>query len=233
MWIALISGWWLGLGSLGHCLGMCGPIALVIPYRGENGKTRWDLMGFYQLGRVSTYAGIGFLIGMLGYSISWKIPGQSISILAGVFLLGVSLLYLTSTSLFSTGISSPFQKLTGKAWAAAFNSKRPHHYYLAGIANGLLPCGMVYAAAIAALGLAPSGGSVWLMLGFGIGTLPAFALIPWLSIPLQRFKKTWSRLVPYTMAAAAIWLIVRGTSINEVCHDTDHSRPVPMCVSGE
>ena len=44
--------------------------------------------------------------------------------------------------------------------------------FLAGGANGLLPCGLVYAAAIAAAGLGTVSGAVVFMTGFGLGTMP-------------------------------------------------------------
>ncbi|MDT8347999.1 MAG: sulfite exporter TauE/SafE family protein, partial [Flavobacteriaceae bacterium] len=70
------------LGSL-HCLGMCGPIALLFPAGGNTKLVRTLNILFYHSGRIITYALIGFLAGLIGQSLSLFISQQFISLLSG------------------------------------------------------------------------------------------------------------------------------------------------------
>src|ERR1035438_3184348 len=61
MWIAGV------LGSLGHCAGMCGPIVAAFGLsQGKHGGSAWTRHLRFQLGRITTYAVLGGLIGFLG-----------------------------------------------------------------------------------------------------------------------------------------------------------------------
>jgi sulfite exporter TauE/SafE len=71
-WLAIGSGLALGLGSVAHCAGMCGPIAMVLPFQKENGRYDWLSFSVYHTGRISAYLSIGLLIGWLGEMIRWQ-----------------------------------------------------------------------------------------------------------------------------------------------------------------
>ena len=57
-----------GIGFLGslHCLGMCGPIALVVPSIGSGTGGRLSGGLVYNLGRIITYSMLGLLAGLAG-----------------------------------------------------------------------------------------------------------------------------------------------------------------------
>ena len=53
------------LGSL-HCIGMCGPIAFVLPLNRQNTFRQWGQLGLYHTGRLLAYGIIGLVFGLLG-----------------------------------------------------------------------------------------------------------------------------------------------------------------------
>ena len=60
--IALI----IGLQASLHCVGMCGPLALAAPIDQSNQqKAIWGALK-YNLGRISSYTYLGFLVGLIG-----------------------------------------------------------------------------------------------------------------------------------------------------------------------
>ncbi|MGB8705218.1 MAG: sulfite exporter TauE/SafE family protein, partial [Gillisia sp.] len=66
MWItALIFGL---LGSF-HCVGMCGPIAFLLPVDRENNFKKLFQIFIYHSGRILAYSSIGFLFGFAGKSL--------------------------------------------------------------------------------------------------------------------------------------------------------------------
>ena len=62
----LISALILGLGGSFHCVGMCGPIALVLPVDRNNKLKALIQSSIYHLGRMITYAIMGLIFGMVG-----------------------------------------------------------------------------------------------------------------------------------------------------------------------
>ena len=91
MWIsALIFGL---LGSF-HCVGMCGPIAFLLPVDHKNNLKKLGQISLYHFGRISSYALIGILFGLLGKSFRLFGLQQQLSILVGVLMILVILIPL-------------------------------------------------------------------------------------------------------------------------------------------
>ena len=62
LWSALIFGL---VGSF-HCMGMCGPIAFMLPIDRENKSKGFIQTLIYHTGRSFSYATIGAIFGLLG-----------------------------------------------------------------------------------------------------------------------------------------------------------------------
>ena len=62
----LYSALIFGLISSLHCVGMCGPIALMIPVDKDNAAKKWLQISTYQIGRVTAYTSLGLIFGLLG-----------------------------------------------------------------------------------------------------------------------------------------------------------------------
>ncbi|HMX39171.1 MAG TPA: sulfite exporter TauE/SafE family protein, partial [Saprospiraceae bacterium] len=84
-----------------------------------------------------------------------------------------------------------------------------------GVLNGLLPCGMVYAALAGAISTTEAAGGALFMAVFGVGTLP---LLLMLSV-LGQGAGTWVRqrvrfLQPVLLAVAGLLLLQRGLHLD-------------------
>ncbi len=167
------------LGSFGHCVGMCGGI--VIAYSSTKIKSDWTKQVqalahlLYSFGRISTYMILGALFGLVGGVVTFDNLTSGIFLLLTGFmmvLVGLSLLGKIKflTILEHTCSKSPLYQNTFKA---LLGSQSLFSFYLLGMLNGLLPCGFVYVFAITA---ASTGSAFWgafVMLIFGLSTLPA------------------------------------------------------------
>lgn len=210
----LYTAFILGLvGSL-HCVGMCGPLTLLLPTDARS-KTRF-LAGrlVYNLGRISTYALLGILIGFVGEQVAifvsqkWVSVGFGLLIIFGLIVykfFNQSLRFVYLNSRLNNWVSGMF----GKA------GKRPFFLsqYTFGLVNGLLPCGMVYAALAGAfMQVQVWQGGVYMLL-FGLGTLPLMLLasIGFGFVKNNRFFSL-KYIVPTSYFVIAILLIFRGLS---------------------
>ncbi len=83
----LYSAFILGLlGSL-HCLGMCGPIALMLPIGQAKGAKKAFYIFLYQLGRLLAYGILGAIFGVLGKGLALFGMQQKISIVIGAIMI--------------------------------------------------------------------------------------------------------------------------------------------------
>jgi uncharacterized protein len=68
MWVLIGIAFALGMGSSLHCMGMCGPIAFMLPLNRSTVWTKLTGILSYSFGRVSTYILLGALFGVIGQS---------------------------------------------------------------------------------------------------------------------------------------------------------------------
>jgi sulfite exporter TauE/SafE len=179
--LTFASGALLGFSSSLHCAGMCGGIAATLmftfdPVQGPAGRVKALLAA--QAGRVSAYVAAGGFLGAAGTlfygSMDHTAAHGVLRAVAAMSLgwVGLSVLGLVPSlagfDRFAAPVAARLRSVSGGLSAAA-----PLAPYVAGLAWGLLPCGMVYAALFYASlsGSAASGAAV--MAGFGLGTLPA------------------------------------------------------------
>lgn len=204
-WSAFVFGL---LGSF-HCAGMCGPIVLAVP-----GKSLLSKVS-YNLGRAVTYSLMGAIIGFVGEGFSLIGWQQALSVAVGVAMLLIVL--FTKYKHFDLPMSGVFEKLwilSKSKLAPLFKSKSAAAPFFIGLINGLLPCGLVYAALFAAVSMGGVSESAAYMALFGLGTAPLLILVSVFGNILSpvlraRFNKT----VPYFLALVAILLILRGLNL--------------------
>lgn len=176
MWTeAVVPGFMIGIASSAHCAGMCGVFAL----RAGTGGTRAPLrMALYLGGKGFTYVFLGTLAGLAGGQFVGLFTGAGpwlgLAVGAVLLLAGVRLLR-PPMSLSATG--SWFGRLLAPAFRFAHGAEATGGPFALGAVTGLLPCGVVYVAALQGAGLGtPLGGAV-LMAAFAAGTMPVLALI--------------------------------------------------------
>jgi sulfite exporter TauE/SafE len=68
----LYSAFIFGLISSLHCIGMCGPIAMMLAVDRDNPIKKVTQIITYHLGRMSAYASIGLLFGLLGRGLEYS-----------------------------------------------------------------------------------------------------------------------------------------------------------------
>src|SRR5690242_2332209 len=83
----LIAGLSLGTISSFHCVGMCGPIAFSLPVQDLGRTKKYLAIISYHLGRVSTYAILGAIFGLLGRQVYIAGFQRWFSILLGIIVL--------------------------------------------------------------------------------------------------------------------------------------------------
>jgi sulfite exporter TauE/SafE len=209
----IVSG--LAIGSVGsfHCLGMCGPIALSLPIAAQSKTKTFLSVGLYNVGRAMTYGLLGVFFGWLGSRFSiWGIQ-QWISILAGVVLLAFVFFHFRirlpgkGFDRFQSWVREQLRQLL----------RVPLHarsFLLIGLLNGLLPCGLVYVAIVAAMATGKIWMSALLMFSFGLGTLPMMAGITVVGRQITvRQRQRINKLIPYMISAMALLLILRGLNL--------------------
>jgi sulfite exporter TauE/SafE len=168
----------LGLAGSLHCVGMCGPLLLALPLDAAGKRHVLSQMLVYHSGRLLTYAGLGIFFGLLGQGLAVAGLQKILSISAGVFMLGMAFMAWRFEQLVTA--LPGFAAFTQRVKSGIGNRMRHNpggSTFFIGLLNGLLPCGMVYAAlagAIATTG-GPEGGLF--MLVFGLGTLPLLLLV--------------------------------------------------------
>ncbi len=218
--ILLATGFTVGFG---HCIGMCGPIvaSLSLKLKGERIILSHLL---YNGGRLSTYIILGGLMGLTGSFravASSVVPLQkAVVILAGVIIVIMALSmagWVPLGRIFGDGynprgiLSRGFQRFSGSRSSLA--------YYLLGLLLGLLPCGPVYAALVAAAGAGmeakrPLEGILTgaaLMFAFGMGTVPALLIVGKLAgLGWLKSRETIYRFGAVLMLVVGVYFVVKG-----------------------
>lgn len=212
--IPIIPAFLLGLASSLHCIGMCGPLSLAMPLGNIGSEKRVASLLSYQFGRITTYIVIGIVAGLAGRSILLSGYQQTLSILSGVIVLVAASGYYigrkTKRSSFFNGFYGAISRLVIHLMKDA---AKPAGAFFFGMANGLLPCGMVYIAAVSSVSYGSMAGSAFFMLLFGLGTFPAMLLVAFTRRGLVRYK--WlSRITPVAITMMGALLIIRGLDLN-------------------
>jgi len=212
-WQLFISALGLGLVSSFHCVGMCGAIAFSLPVQGLSPIKKTAGILLYNGGRITMYALFGLLFGLLGRQIYVAGFQQWFSIVAGILII-----FVVIRILFPFHLQLPaFRNTHGFAqkWMSRF-LKQPHlgNMYLIGVANGMLPCGLVYFAITGALVTGTITNAVLFMATFGLGTLPAMFAVSYFGYMLKlSVRQTVKKAVPFFMAVMGMLLILRGMGL--------------------
>lgn len=215
LWAAMISGLTLGAAGSLHCVGMCGPLSLALPTRHLSRVQQFFSLLVYQLGRIITYSALGLIFGLAGRRIYISGYQQWFSIGLGSIVLAMAVLYFvqkhTLHFTFFNRFYNSIQRLIGRILK---NNKGPLGFLWLGLANGLLPCGLVYVAIAATLSFSEIAESVSFMAFFGAGTLPAMMLVGMAgSIIKPEARQFMRKAVPVFVTLMGIVLILRGLNL--------------------
>jgi sulfite exporter TauE/SafE len=202
---ALLMGF---LGSL-HCVGMCGPIMLILPFRNMEGWKKALGIFLYHFGRISVYAAMGLALHSfrLLFDPAWQ---QGISLTLGGLLL---LFGITTFISKGKGIKLPWLGFVQKQAPKVMGNTSLPAILAGGVLNGLLPCGLVYMALSVAT-VAPDGMSAALrMYSFGLGTVPALVAVTVLQRRIFASSLSLKKLVPVGLLVLGSLFLVRGMNL--------------------
>jgi len=171
LWSAFI----LGLAGSLHCVGMCGPIALMIPT--GNGKQKWLSLTLCHFGKVLTYLSIGTFFGLIVGTLHSYATQIVFTFISGSLLIAFALLPSFLNYVEKKGYSTFNGAIDYKTKLVnSLNKNKIEYSFYIGLLNGFLPCAMVYSAAIMALAQKSLANSLLVMLLFGLGTIPLLSL---------------------------------------------------------
>jgi len=201
------------LGGFGHCVGMCSPFVLFVSRRyvppGAGRSAAFIAQSWYTTGRVMTYAVLGAAAGALGgvVELAGGLLGlqRAASIVAGAVLVVWALATLSDLVPRLGSGGSLFTRVAG-----ALKRRVPGHPFATGLFLGLLPCGLLYSALIAAA--ARGGvleGAAALAL-FGLGTAPALLGVSVADELLVRNRAVINRLSQVFLLAMGLWFLWTG-----------------------
>jgi hypothetical protein len=211
-----VAGLVFGAVGSAHCAAMCGPLVVTIDraLAAPSLRARVRHAVAYHGARVATYACLGLGAGTVGQALAEAGLGRALAVAAGVVLLLVAFGSALPQGLRRLGARPAV--LAARACSAAAAAGRAHPVtgaLLAGAANGLLPCGLVYAALLTASALGTSLGAVTLMAGFGVGTIPTLLVLSATTATSAFGIRSRLRAVqPVLLAVTAVILLARGLS---------------------
>ncbi|MBO3116138.1 sulfite exporter TauE/SafE family protein [Winogradskyella sp. DF17] len=211
----LLSALILGLlGSL-HCVGMCGPIAFMLPVDRSNSIKKVSQITVYHIGRLLAYSILGLLFGIVGKSFYLFGFQQQLSIIVGALM--IILVIVPYKTLGKYNLSRPLNRLISKVKTSlgqALKKKTADTFITIGFLNGFLPCGLVY---MAVFGAVATGsilqGSLYMIL-FGVGTIPLMTSAIYLGKFLNsNIKQRIQKAVPVFVIIIGALFILRGLGL--------------------
>jgi hypothetical protein len=187
----------------------------MLPVDRQNPWRKAFQVSLYHLGRITTYALIGLVFGLIGESFALFGFQQQLSIIIGVIML--SSLLFSESILGKLNLAKPLYKWVGKLKSelgSSLKKKELDTFYYLGFLNGFLPCGLVYMAIFGSIAITGLVESSLYMAFFGLGTIPLMSLViyakDWLNSVL---KFNLKRLIPIAIAIIGILFILRGMGL--------------------
>ncbi len=211
----LLSALIFGLLGSFHCIGMCGPIAFMLPVNRSNNFKKVSQIALYHVGRILTYSLIGLLFGILGKSFNLFGFQQQLSIIVGVFMIVIILIPYKTFNKYN--FSKPLFQLISKVKTALgkeLKKKSPDTFLTIGFLNGFLPCGLVYMALFGALATGDAlQGSLYMAL-FGMGTIPLMTTAIYFGNFLTTKVRQYIRKsIPVVVVIIGVLFILRGMGL--------------------
>jgi len=230
-WLLIFAG---GLLGTAHCVGMCGGFVLTLGHAQPRPGANLRRQLVYALGRICTYTFCGTVAGYGGLRLVHSL--RSLVNVQAWLLVAAGLLVLIQ-GLLAAGILPQPRLVAGKPacagaglLAALLRGPALATVFVAGMLNGLIPCGLVYAY----LALACSSGDVWngglTMLAFGLGTVPVLVLVGcgsgWLAAGGRRRLFT---VAAWCMVLTGILTLYRGAEVLASPELSNEEAGCPLC----
>jgi sulfite exporter TauE/SafE len=211
----LFSAFFFGLISSLHCIGMCGPIAMMLPLERNNPTKKAFQVLVYHFGRLTAYGTLGLVFGLLGKGLYLAGFQQQMSIFVGIVMIVVVLI---PEKIFARyNFSKPIYRIISKvksSLGSQFKKKSPDAIFMIGLLNGFLPCGLVYAALFGAIAMQNEFYGIAYMLLYGLGTIPMMSAVVYMSNMLTNpMRGKIQKLIPIVAVCIGTLFILRGLGL--------------------
>ncbi len=223
-----------GLLGSGHCVGMCGAFAIAIGWDASRPMVNLVRQSVYSLGRCCTYSFLGAVAGFGGQWMQQRL-GALTSVQAVLLLVAAAVLILMGLA--TSGLLPSSDRWLSKLAACPavgqfrelLKSRRLANVFVAGLATGFLPCGLVYGV----LALALSSGSLVqgaaMMGAFGLGTIPLMVVVGLSGSTLSLAMRTrLLRVAAICLVGAGVLTGARGLADLTSPSDSEPP-PCPFC----
>ena len=211
----LVSAFILGLLGSFHCVGMCGPIAFMLPVDRSNTFKKITQIAIYHFGRLLAYSIIGLVFGLIGKSLYIFGFQQQLTIIIGVLMILVVLIPQQTFNKYN--FSRPVYRLISKvksALGSAMKKKTMDTFLTIGFLNGFLPCGLVYMALFAAIAGGNALNGILYMAVFGLGTIPLMTTAIYFSQFLKgKARQRIQKAIPVFVILIGALFILRGLGL--------------------
>jgi len=206
----------MGFLSGGHCLGMCGPLVLALPVSEDRVWISVFYRVIYNFGRVFTYTILGGIAGAVAALFSLQVLQARVAQIAGALLILLALLQLLPH--IHLGFLSRAHAFIARTIAPLLRNAGRGRFFLLGMLNGILPCGMVAAALLVSIAAETWLSGIAYMAVFGAGTFPLMLLASVFGIYLSgRMRQVVSWAGPLYAIALGILLLLRPALIAPHC----------------
>jgi len=200
----------IGLLGSTHCIGMCGGIVGALssglPQSAQAPRFLISHHLTYNAGRIISYMLAGAAAGFIGSQLSMMSLGTIVPIgrlIAGLFMIALGF-YLAGWWQAIAGV----EKLGLHIWKhirplgqQLLPANTPLRAFGLGLVWGWLPCGLVYSTLALSMMSAQPGQGALVMLGFGLGTLPALLAMGSVA---ETFLKLLRQPIPRTIAGICV-----------------------------
>jgi sulfite exporter TauE/SafE len=168
------------LGS-GHCVGMCGPLAVTLGAAAARPRANIARQLAFSVGRMFTYAFLGAILGYFG---GWIVAssGPLVVVQASLAVVAGAALVVVGAAMAGVFPRTRWKVLSTVPCSAAIGLKTMllapglRGAMLAGMFTGFIPCGLVYAFLLKAISSGgPLEGALTMAI-FGAGTAPLLVL---------------------------------------------------------
>lgn len=202
------------IGSL-HCVGMCGPIALTLPLGNKSILSRITNGLTYNFGRIITYTLLGLFFGFFGERLTVATTQQIVSIVIGsLFILSVFIPKKYINTINPTGYFGKLVQTLKTSLGKTIQSQSLGSKLMVGLLNGLLPCGLVYAAIGGSIATGSLLNGAFFMFWFGLGTIPLMFSIYFLSNSISlSLRNNIKKLIPVFILLLGSLFILRGLNL--------------------
>ncbi|NNF58123.1 MAG: sulfite exporter TauE/SafE family protein [Rhodothermaceae bacterium] len=217
LWVVFL----IGLLGSAHCVGMCGGFVALLGHTASTGAARRRQAAYFS-GKTATYAVMGALAGWVGGAAGIALSGFQglLSVFLGLVLvaIGLGLCGLLHYLPGAGRVSSRVAVYLGPAVRRLVQQDRPSALFGLGAVNGLLPCGLVYGMLAKAATTGSAAGGALTLAVFGLGTVPALALVGAVGALMPPARRLWLQraggvlvvalgVLTLTRAAAAFGLL--------------------------